>query len=93
MLRIKLTQVESLAKHIFKRLQSKNLVTFAKTDEEIISQLAETFQKNFEEEEQLNNQARKLLEQNKGKLGLTIDEEKAFNMIKKQLAKEKNFVL
>ena len=53
----------------------------------------ETFRQNFEEEEKINTMARKLLDQNKAKLGLTIDEEKAFNMIKKQLAKEKNFVL
>lgn len=93
MLRIKQSQTPPLAKHIFKRLQSKNLATFTQTDEEIILKLAETLEKNFEEEEGLNTQARKLLEQNKAKLGLTIDEEKAFNMIKKQLAKDKNFVL
>lgn len=93
MIRIKLAQIEPLAKHILKRLQSKNLVTFAKTNEEIVICFIEVFRNNFEEEEKINAQARKLLEQNKAKLGLNIDEEKAFNMIKKQLAKEKNFVL
>ena len=92
-MKIRQSHIGALAKHIFKRLQSKNLATFSKTEEEIVLKFEETFRQNFEEEEKINTMARKLLDQNKAKLGLTIDEEKAFNMIKKQLAKEKNFVL
>ena len=51
------------------------------------------FEKNFEEEMKLNEDARKLLDKNKAKVGMSIDEEKAYSMIRKQLAKERNFVL
>lgn len=92
-MRLKLTQVEALAKHIFKQLESQKLASFQKTPEETIALVVSVFDKNMEEEEKLNEAARKLLEQNKKKIGLNIDEERAFLMIKKQLAKEKGFVL
>lgn len=92
-MRLKLTQVESLAKHIFKQLESQKLVLFQASQEEAVAQIASLFRKNIEEEIQLEEEARRLLEQNRNKLGLQIDEEKAFLMIKRQLAKEKNFVL
>lgn len=55
--------------------------------------MAGIFHQNFDEEFKLNDEAKRLLEKNKAKIGMNIDEEKAFSLIKKQLAKEKNFVL
>lgn len=92
-MRLKLSQVEALAKHIFQELESQKLAVFQNTADEIVALIAEVFRKNIEAEEKLNEEARKLLEQNRAKLGLQIDEERAFLMIKKQLAKERNFVL
>lgn len=92
-MRLKLSQVAALAKHIFQELESQKLAVFQNTADEIVALIAEVFRKNIEAEEKLNEEARKLLEQNRAKLGLQIDEERAFLMIKKQLAKERNFVL
>lgn len=92
-MRLKLTQVESLARHIVKQLVSQKLAALARPPDEIANQIADIFRKNMEEENQINEEARRLLEQNKRKVGLTIDEERAFIMIKKQLAKQRNFVL
>lgn len=92
-MRLKLSQVTTLAKHIFKELESQKRLTFQKTPEEMVALIAQVFNQNMEEEDRLNEEAQRLLEQNKRKIGLTIDEERAFLMIKKQLAKERNFVL
>jgi len=73
-------------------LQSKNLAAFQKSGEEIASLISGIFHQNFDEEFKLNDEAKRLLEKNKAKI-VNIDEEKAFSMIKKQLAKEKGFVL
>lgn len=92
-MRIKQTQFGALAKHVVKQLRQKKLALFQKGDEELMALIADLFQKNAAEEEKLIDDARKLLEQNRKKIGLNIDEERALSMIKKQLAKERNFVL
>lgn len=93
MMRLKLTQVEALAKHIFKQLEARRLAAFHAPADQVVGRIAAVFRKNMEEEDRLNEEARGLLEQNKKKTGLNVDEEKAFLMIKKQLAKQRNFVL
>lgn len=55
----------------------------------IISVLSE----NMDMERRLDDEAHKLLEKNRKMMGMDIDEQKAFFMIKKQLAKQKGFVL
>ena len=90
---IKQSQIEPLAKFIVRQVQKNHLATFAKNETELFHLITEVFRKNSEEENKLNDDARKLLDQNKKKLGLNIDEDKAMSMIKKQLAKERNFVL
>lgn len=92
-MRIKHSQIGALATHIVKSLQQKKVATFGKPEDQLVSLVVEIFEKNEAEEDKLNEDAKKLLEQNKRKIGLNIDEEKAFGMIKKQLAKERNFVL
>lgn len=90
---LRYTQIEPLAQFIVKHLEKKNLFSSVKPGAELAGLITEIFKKNVEEEEKINEEARRLLEQNKRKLGLNIDEERALGMIKKQLAKEKNFVL
>ena len=92
-MRLKFSQIDYIAKHIVKSLRDKSLFNPAQNLESLTLIIQEVFKKNFEEEDRLNADAKKLLDQNKGKLGLNIDEEKAFGMIKRQLAKERNFVL
>ena len=90
---LKHSQIESLSTHVIKVIKEKHLATFTQGDEALIHLVQNVFEKNFEEEGQLNDDARKLLDLNKKKIGQNIDEERALNMIKKQLAKERNFVL
>ncbi|MDP2600759.1 MAG: DUF507 family protein [Deltaproteobacteria bacterium] len=92
-MQLKFSQLEPLARHIIKVLKEKKLANFGQSDENLASQVASIFKNNFEQEQKLNDEAQKLLDINKKKIGQNIDEEKAFSMIKRQLAKEKNFVL
>lgn len=48
---------------------------------------------NMEAERLIDEEAHKLLDKNRRMVGGDIDEQKAFAMIKKQLAKQRNFVL
>lgn len=90
---IRYAQIEPLAQFVIKHLEKKNLLATSKSGAELAGLITEVFRKNAEEEEKINDEARKLLDQNKRKLGVNIDEERALQMIKKQLAKDRNFVL
>lgn len=95
MLHLAPSQFSALAKHIFNSLSAKNFVQIPKEKEAegYVQRIAALFQENLEAEQRLNDDAKKLLAQHKTKVGLQIDEEKAFLMIKRQLAKERDFTL
>lgn len=86
-------QFERLSQYIIRYLEQKGLLKGVQKEEALTALISAVFQKNLEEEDKINAEAQKLLTQNKGKLGLNIDEERALGMIKRQLAKERNFVL
>lgn len=87
------TQFEKLSQFIIKHLEKKGLLKTAQKEEDLAFLISSLFKKNLEEEDRLNADALQLLNQNKNKIGLNIDEERALGMIKRQLAKERNFVL
>ncbi|MDO8494201.1 MAG: DUF507 family protein [Deltaproteobacteria bacterium] len=91
-MRIVPSQFEFLARFIVRHLAKAGAAQFQKEEATLTAIVAGVFQKSLEEENKLNDDARKLLDQNKKKLGLSIDEERALQMIKKQLAKERGFV-
>ncbi len=82
-----------LARFVIGFLHKKEGVDFHGKEEVLAQSIVQVLEKNFEEEEQISEQARKLLEANRAKVGMNIDEDKALSMIRKQLAKEKGFVL
>lgn len=77
------SQFESLARTILREVGG---------GEKRISLIVQILEQNQIEENKLLDDAQKLLDQNKKKLGVQIDEEMALGMIKKQLAKERGFV-
>ena len=91
-MRVTPSQFEFLARFIVRHLAKSGAAQFQKEESSLTAIVTGVFQKSLDEENKLHDDARKLLEQNKRKLGLNIDEEKALQMIKKQLAKERGFV-
>lgn len=77
------SQFEALARFILREIEGS---------EKLAGLIVSILEENQQEENRLLDEAQKLLDQNKRKLGIQIDEEKALGMIKKQLAKERGFV-
>lgn len=95
-MRLKESQVKLLCQKLLLGLRSKNLIQLKKTDPEILNRMQEIFLKELRIEDDINLQAEKILAENLRKLGVKgdqIDREKMFEMIKKQLIKEKNVIV
>ncbi len=95
-MRLKESQVKLLCQKLWVGLRSKQLITPKKSDSEILNRMQEIFIKELKVEGDINLQAERILAENLRKLGVKgdqIDREKMFEMIKKQLIKEKNVIV
>lgn len=93
MMRWRVQQIEQIAKFISNFLVQEKLIELEETPEVLAGVIQSTIQKNFEEEEKIDEEARKLFQEHRKKVALAIDEDLALAMIKRQIAKERNFVL
>ena len=85
--------IEFLASSLVHQIKEQRIADIKKEHPLLVKRIIDLITQNFEEEDRLQADALKLFEQNKRKIGLNIDENRALQMIKKQLAKERNFVL
>lgn len=95
-MRLKESQVKLLCQKLLVGLRSKQLIQLKKSDPEILNRMQEIFIKELRLEDDINLQAERILAENLRKLGIKgdqIDREKMFEMIKKQLVKEKNVIV
>lgn len=95
-MRLKESQVKLLCQKLLGGLRAKQLVTLKKSDPEVLGRMQEIFVRELKIEDEINLQAERILAENLRKLGVKgdqIDREKMFEMIKKQLIKEKNVIL
>jgi len=83
--------IEKIAKMLTAYLVSQKLSTVS--EEALYGRIISLINANMEAERSIDDEAHKLLDQNKKMIGGAFDEQKALTMIKKQLAKQKNFVL
>lgn len=63
------------------------------SEDAVFGRISSLLIENMEKERAIEDEAHKLLDKNRRAMGSDIDEQKAFVMIKKQLAKQKNFIL
>ena len=73
-----------------KLVENKSLLA---SEEAVFGRISSILTENMEKERAIEDEAHKLLDKNRKTFAGDIDEAKAFMMIKKQLAKQKNFVL
>ena len=95
-MRLKEYQVKLLCQKLLVGLRSKQLIHLKKSDPEILNRMQEIFIKELRVEDDINLQAERILAENLRKLGVKgdqIDREKMFEMIKKQLVKDKNVIV
>lgn len=92
-MRLKESQVKLLCQKILLNLRSKQLINIKKSESEILVKMQEIFMEELGVEDEINREAEKILEQYASKMGSGIDRKKMFQMIKKQLVKDKNVII
>lgn len=92
-MRLSSERTELLARFLLKHWEESGNISLLKDRETVIRKIIALLQENMDQEEQLNADAKKLLDQNRRKVASNIDEEQMLQMIRKQLAKERGFVL
>lgn len=93
-MRWKREEVAKLATLIFKGLTEKKVAVVRGTSEEVISRIAATISHNLEEEESIEEEVKKIMERYRAQIASgSVDPQKAYMMIKKQVAKDRKFIL
>lgn len=92
-MRLKPFQVKMVSQKILQTLKTRQLVILKKSEPEVLKKMEEIFIADLKVEDEINREAEKLLEAYTAKMGDKIDRQKMFQMIKKQLIKDKNVVV
>lgn len=92
-MRLKPFQVKMVSGKILQTLKSQQLIILKKSEPEVLNKMEEIFIADLRVEDDVNREAEKILEAYTAKMGDKIDRQKMFQMIKKQLVKDKNLVI
>ena len=86
-------QVEHLCQSLVQNLKTKGLIAIQKPDAAVLQRMQEIFLADLKVEDAINQEAQNILDQYEKKMGPNIDRQKMFQMIKKQLIKDRNVVV
>jgi hypothetical protein len=86
-------QVKLLCQKVLVGLKGKKLIQFKKPEGEVLTKMQEIFIKDLKVEDAINKEAEKILAQYEAQMGDKIDRQKMFQMIKKQLIKDKGVIV
>lgn len=93
-MKLKREEIARISSLIQTHLKEAGLVTTKAPDERVRERIETIIAKNLEEEVAIEDEVKKLMEQYKSQIASgAIDTQKAYMMIKKQVAKERKFVL
>jgi uncharacterized protein len=93
-MKLKREEITKIAGLIQRHLKDAGLVTSKSTDDRIRERIETVIAKNLEEEAAIEEEVKKLMEQYRSQIASgAIDPQKAYTMIKKQVAKERKFIL
>ncbi len=91
---LKKEEIKTLSTKVLRFLKSAQLITPLVGEDKIEAKIAAVFEKNVNEELAIENDARKLMDQYKSQIASgAVDSQKAYLMIKKQLIKERKFIV
>lgn len=92
-MKIKDAQLGKLAHLIANHLDGQRLVKIKSSKQAVIGKIEEILLANAREEDAIVEQTRKMLEAHRDKIASgEVDYQKMFNMIKKQIMKDKDFI-
>jgi len=86
-------QVKYLCQKVLLGLKNKKLITLKKPEMDVLNKMQEIFIQDLKVEDAINREAEKILAQYEAQMGDKIDRQKMFQMIKKQLIKDKGVVI
>jgi len=86
-------QVKFLCQKVLIGLKNKKLVHLKKPEMEVLAKMQEIFIRDLKVEDAINQEAEKILAQYEAQMGEKIDRQKMFQMIKRQLIKDKGVVV
>lgn len=92
-MRLKPFQIKMASQKILQALTTRQQVILKKSEPEVLKKMEEIFTADLRVEDDLNREAEKLLEAYTAQMGDKIDRQKMFQMIKKQLIKDRNLVI
>lgn len=93
-MKLKKEEITKLSLRILKGLKEHGLIIPKAPEDKIQSRIELAIYKNVEEEALIEEQVKKIMEQYRSQIASgSIDPQKAYTMIKKQVAKERKFVL
>ena len=86
-------QVKFLCQKVLLGLKTKKLINFKKPEMDVLVKMQEIFIKDLKVEDAINQEAERILAQYEAQMGDKIDRQKMFQMIKKQLIKDKGVII
>lgn len=93
-MRLKKDQVENISHLLVKALKEKGKTTFKVSEDKIYLKILEVFLGDLQAEDKLDADVKKIMEQYRAQIASgQVDSQKVFQMIKKQLIKERNLVI
>lgn len=93
-MRLKKEQVQKIGELILKGLLSKKLAVLKVPEEKLLHRIIEIMTHDLQSEDKLDAEVRQLMEKFKTQIASgQMDSQKVFQMIKKQLIKDRNLVI
>ncbi len=93
-MKLKKEEVRRIAELVQARLKETHLLATSTPEDRILERIEVIILKNLEEEVAIEDEVKKLMEQYRTQIASgAIDSQKAYMMIKKQVAKDRKFIL
>lgn len=87
-------EISRLAAQVLKGLQARVLIAPRAAEKEILQRIESVIFTNLEEEAAIEEEVKKIMEQYRSRIASgSVDPQKAYMMIKKQVAKDRKFIL
>lgn len=92
-MRLKEFQIRHVCQKILLSLRTKQLIILKRNENEILNKMVEIFTADLKVEDTINQEVEQLLEQHLKQAKGPIDRQRMFQLIKKQLIKDRNIVV